>query len=1479
VAVLCDRLRIAPGLRWVRPSAKAQLHRYALIRNIQGGSRRTQLLCGQSEGGNFLPVDNTAVYLNYWFALLSEVEYACSFSRKTDFVNIHFPWKRFWCRREASFSLADHGFLADPEGEHSGILNPELATLDQLQTVSCLALLGEPGVGKSRSLSDDLDAFLKEKPALEMIRLDLRSFGSEERLYRALFENPKFLHWKDGDGELHVYLDSFDECLLRIDTVAAMLADELPKYPLKRLKLRIACRTAAWPPLLENALKRGYGEDHFAASELVPLRRVDALEAASLVGIVEPEAFLCRVDDLGLSALASKPVTLKFLLDTFLRESDLPADLMTVYEKGCLILCEEQNENRLAARRTGILSPESRLEVASRIAAVTQLGNHFAVWTGTEAGGVPAEDITISQIAGGTETAEQIINVSYEMIEDTLDTGLFSSRGEERLGWSHQTLAEYLAARYCLTHGLSIEQLRSLIFHPRRPRVVPQVREVASWLALQNVELFLEIAEKDPEVLLGSAAPSLSPCQRRELTDALLRSCDQSEILHIHHNLATRHLAHPGLAAQLEPVLREKSRSVSTRYFAIRVARSCSVEGLGEVLGNIALSDEETHDLRSAAAYGVAELGSASERERMRPLLTATREIDPNDQLRGAALNAIYPGNVYDDTMWSYLEHPRQALYGGAYSSFYYFSVIPKLNAQNLPAALEWCRQQPVEDIGPVVDLEEKIFALAVELIEAPNVAESLANAVFHRCKSYRGFPGKGHRQKQSSEQVLWGDAERRRTFLSAFIPLLNPENTHTLMHPLSLLVRDDLEWYIERIKTGVSPNPVVEARIVCRLACSWKLDVLTTVWHACQENTVIDAECKSLFEPVPLDSELAKWERESSEDFLKKNNIERAPAMTPRVEASLMRSESGDVDEWCRLMAEMSLEEGGTHYQHLRTMKVLDLPGWLEAPEETRLRIVEAAKRYLLGSTFPELDSTPSNQVRNGASAAINALWLIQAMEPKFLQKQPSEFWEQWIPSFTEDGRAGDDKVPEIEEAFRLAALSAPDAINQRLLTLIEVQNASEQKVLFHSALFDRAWSESLGKLLFQRVRQCDLAISIQGSLLSMLLLNEIDGVRAWAEEIVRTQHQTELGIKFSQVLLGAGEEQAWHVLWPIITTDTNFGRELLEGFSYGRPDRTSFGAGFTESELEDLYGWMIEQYPPTNDRLVSGAVGPIDTIRFLRDGILEVLKKRGTFEACDAIAHVELRLPQHKWLRYHFDEAEVLACAMTWEPPSPDVILAMGADSDKRFVESNEQLLDVTVESLNRLQAELHGELGSVVDLWNNHDREWWPIQEEDISDYITRFLRRDLSERGIVLNREVQIRRGRRAEMPGQNTDIHVDAVLPDQAAKSPYGQVTVIIEVKGTWNDGLMSDMEGQLRGRYLRNSGCRTGLYLAAHFVAASWRASDTRKAKSERWNVDTLRVRLGEQASALSGSVTIRSFVLDASLDSSAASVLEEHRR
>jgi hypothetical protein len=60
---------------------------------------------------------------------------------------------------------------------------------------------------------------------------------------------------------------------LRIDSIANLIASELPNLPTDRLSIRIACRTAVWPAeTLGRALTDIFGEQA-GVFELAPLRR------------------------------------------------------------------------------------------------------------------------------------------------------------------------------------------------------------------------------------------------------------------------------------------------------------------------------------------------------------------------------------------------------------------------------------------------------------------------------------------------------------------------------------------------------------------------------------------------------------------------------------------------------------------------------------------------------------------------------------------------------------------------------------------------------------------------------------------------------------------------------------------------------------------------------------------------------------------------------------------------------------------------------------------------------------------------------------------------------------------------------------------------------------------------------------------------------------------------------------------------------
>src|ERR1700733_9707365 len=135
-------------------------------------------------------------------------------------AELTYPWRRFWVPPDGSIDLSDGGFLRDPSNLMAGPCS--LVPLAALQPWRSLALLGEPGIGKSTTLKEEADriAALPVNAGCVSIYVDLRAFSSDLLLYRRLFESEKFIAWNNGRSPLFLHLDSLDEALLRIDSIA-----------------------------------------------------------------------------------------------------------------------------------------------------------------------------------------------------------------------------------------------------------------------------------------------------------------------------------------------------------------------------------------------------------------------------------------------------------------------------------------------------------------------------------------------------------------------------------------------------------------------------------------------------------------------------------------------------------------------------------------------------------------------------------------------------------------------------------------------------------------------------------------------------------------------------------------------------------------------------------------------------------------------------------------------------------------------------------------------------------------------------------------------------------------------------------------------------------------------------------------------------------------------------------------------------------
>lgn len=92
------------------------------------------------------------------------------------------------------------------------------------------------------------------------------------------------------------------------------------------------------------------------------------------------------------------------------------------------------------------------------------------------------------------------------------------------------------------------------------------------------------------------------------------------------------------------------------------------------------------------------------------------------------------------------------------------------------------------------------------------------------------------------------------------------------------------------------------------------------------------------------------------------------------------------------------------------------------------------------------------------------------------------------------------------------------------------------------------------------------------------------------------------------------------------------------------------------------------------------------------------------------------------------------------------------------------------------------------------------------------------------------------------------------------------VTAVLEVKGSWNDKLLTAMETQLVGDYLaRNPESQHGLYVVGWYLCSRWKNDPGTQKTRRHGSAEALARALSDRASALSSSSrTIRALVLDA---------------
>ena len=1342
----------------------------------------------------------------------------------TGLAGVVYPWQRYWCPIEATYYIDQHGYVEDPQTA----FNPNLVKFSDITPAHTIVLLGEPGIGKTRAMADErssLEATVKSRGE-ELLWVDLKEYGNEDRLVRTIFEGPEVQRWLAGEHDLHLFFDSLDEGLLRIETLSSILLSFLRRWPLERLNLRIACRTADWPRLLDDGLRALPELQPIQIMELAGLTRRD-IQLAAKVRTLDEAKFTTAIERAGAVPLAIKPVTLELLLRTFAVDRGLPPTQAALYLIGCRLLCSEPPP---AAAE---LDTAERLAIASRIAATTIYGGKAAVWTGPNLGDVADSDIPIEELAGGTETsAVGVKPVTERAVREVLRTSLFSARTTtDRLGFAHHTFAEYLAAYY--VRDLPLPQVMSLLIHPGDPegRVVPQLREPAAWVATLRADVFRAIAERDPSVLLRSDAAAASDDDRKELVAQLLKSWSEGKLLQRGWEVVARWsvLAHPGLAAQLRPYIRSRSKNDVARQEAIDMAEANELTGLGGALLRVALDPRDKLHVRVNAAYAISRIGDEATKARLSPLLNDAR--DENDELLGVALRALWPIHLSTGELFKVLRPARNRNFLGAYQMFLNRELAAELPAADLPLALDWIADMCVagQHIAEFERLMDGIIIASLDHLDELGVADRVAKALLARHRQHYQF------FDHVDEKVLgpiWTQERRRQIVTAMVAQFTDPDrDRHDLLGGLPRLIdTEDVTWLIDQGLGATGSAPRAWA-LLAQFCVNWQDPRHTeALYEACQQADAFKVLFGTDFEAVELGSDRAAEMKKSYDLWnrtLRREPKPKGPSPQMRVAAQLVASEAGEVEAWWRLNREMTLKPEHVRYpmDHFGEPDVRKFPGWEVADEGVRARIVRAAKQCIL-EFQPKATWIGTSTVSEADMAGYRAFRLIGDLEPSFLQGLSPDIWKKWAPVLL---AAPVDDDPGAQATFvSMAYPHAQAEVIRTLLKLIDKENASNGTVFATRDLGD-LWDNALSQALHTKLQDAALKPGSIRALLEKLLEHRDDSAIEFALARAtrpgrRGTPERAVAVVCAELLLRLVPERSWSAVWAVMRRIPAFGVELALAMSELH-DLRGGALRLTEAQAADFFIWLYQRFPPREDPPQEGFLPPRALLSDMRDSLVTFLRERGTPAAVGALRRIQREL-KLGWFSRHVLQAERLVLARSWTPPSPGEILKLAADADRRLVESGDQLVQLLSESLSRFENELQGEQPAVIGLWDEIGHgSYRPKPEVVLADAIARHFRRDLRGRGLAALREVEIRRGHGGQ--GERTDVYVTAVRLNKRDDG-VDTIPVVVEVKASWSRDLETAMTQQLAERYMKRSRLQHGLYAVGWYSCRRWARGDTR---------------------------------------------------
>ncbi len=1082
-------------------------------------------------------------------------------------------------------------------------------------------------------------------------------------------------------------------------------------------------------------------------------------------------------------------------------------------------------------------------------------------------------------IVGGTEVdatgaVPTRVAVDESAVAEALGTALFVTRSTAReLQFAHQSFGEFLAADWL--SRLDFTRIASLLCLPGDAdrRIIPQLQGVAAWAAALNADVFAHVLAVDADLLLRPSMARVAPEQRREVVDALLDLAEQGHLDFSGQSVrrALADLVHPGLADQLLDALGDASGHWRARELACEIAADCNMTVLEDALLDVALDTAAPVRLRTSAVLAFDDVASDEpSRSRLIELATADLDLEGADELKGAALRAVWPKAMTAEQLFAAITPPKAPEVLGLYTAFMADELVDGLGDDDLALALRWAADHyDPYGLGRLELLALRILARAWSQIDDPAIAGQITEMVRAQLMAHLILL----QPTAVDTNDLFVAAPGRRKLVCRLVPALRRgelDATSLVNSEPALVLRGDLPWVLEQLTASLGTEEERAWATVANQLWAYQDDeAVALIWEVMDYSQQLAEVAADRFAPIPLDSELAEnnrqwYERQQRIQAERAAREAEQEAWTSALARRLSDAVADPQTAWPQLSA---LLTGERHDALVREaeQRVVDSPGFALTDPATRQTLIDRAEHYLVTADLAPDDWLGSGEIPQRAVSAVRALDLLLIEAPDRLESLAPDVWSRAVPSLVAHPSSPGTKG-EASRELRLRANAIDPARVARALTRIVIGEDRRNGRAWQLEHADELGSNELEAKLTETLEHGDLRPDSAADIVAYGLRANYASIRRWAvgqvdrvPGISWAQLEHVVALRVAVRLIQGTADAAWSSIWRAMQHSALWGCELAAAvveIDVPRLDRA-----LDESELAELFCWLQDHFPAQEDPRAH-VVNQRTRIAWWRDSLLNALVHTATDAGIQALGAIRDRYPALDGLSTFVVRASDAHRAAAWRPPTPTAVVELGLHHDRRLVANDLDLLRVVLEALERIQQRLRPPNPAAADLWDTAVRK--PKAEDDISDWLQRQLQDEFQRRLIIIDREVQVSR-----LPGggvgERTDLLIQAAAGDDLNDAEM--VALVIEVKGCWNPRLSREMREQLADRYLDPHARRCGIYLIAWFGRGNWADGDYRR-RSCGSDKDLVEKTYQQQARDLSAAreLAVQSVVLDGSL-------------